>query len=200
MKLISGQMTNRIMAISAIVISAASFYVAVLQTKATQQQVKAETWPYLQIDSGNYDSDSASKIINYTLVNAGVGPARVESMQVFYQGNLIKSFDDLTRQCCIKDLEVSAGQALLKNKQVGTAISANPSPVILPSESKVDLFRLYLDDNNQVFWDHINKVRNQLQSEACYCSVLDECWVTNFRDKPKPTSHCQSSPEQDYSG
>ena len=42
---LSDESTNRIIAYSAILISAASFFVTVQQTRATQQQVKAETWP-----------------------------------------------------------------------------------------------------------------------------------------------------------
>ncbi len=200
MKSISGQMTNRIMAISAILISAASFYVAVLQTRATQQQVKAETWPYLQIDTGNYDEDSGNTLINYTLVNAGVGPARVESMQIFYQDQPMGGFYELARECCLEDLAIPAEESIIGSALIGTPTTSSASPKILPSENEVNLFRLLRTETNEVFWNRIDKLRFQLRAEACYCSVLDECWITNFSDQPQPVNSCRADREQDYRG
>lgn len=200
MKRISDNTTNRIIAFSAILISAASFYVAVLQTRASQQQVKAETWPYLQIDNGNYDLDNEDYVINYTLVNAGVGPARVATMQLIYEGEVMRGFYNIVERCC-KDLITPPKDAELTSRDlVGNIVTANPSPLILPSEGKVHLFLLSRDEINRPFWERINKVRNQLTARACYCSVLDECFETNFIDEPEPVDECRSDLERDYRG
>lgn len=200
MRNISDQWVNRLLAISAVAISAASFYVAVLQTKATQQQVKAETWPYLQIDSSNYDSDSAQAVISYTLVNAGVGPARVESMQLFYDDEPIGGFYELAQRCCLQGMPLADDNAIFSSEFVGKVITANPSPMILPSQSEVNLFSLSKDENNQTFWQRINKVRNELTAEACYCSVLDECWMTDFKGDPQLVKECRADPRLNYQG
>ncbi len=197
---ISSQTVNRVVAISAILISAASFYVAVLQTKASQQQVKAETWPYLQIDNSNYDSEAGESIISYTLVNAGVGPARVVSMQLFYREHPVGGFFQLAQYCCVEGMEVSDQAALFRSEAIGTVITANPAPIILPSEAEVDLFRLYPNTENQEFWGRINRARNELRAVACYCSVLDECWNTNFIDDPEPVKNCSTDPDAQYRG
>lgn len=200
MRNISDQWVNRLLAISAVAISAASFYVAMLQTKATQQQVKAETWPYLQIDTGNYDTDAQGAVINYTLVNAGVGPARVESMQVFYEGEPVGGFFELARRCCTQGLSIPDDNSNINNELIGAVFTAKPSPVILPSESEVDLFLLLKSEQNQDFWERINSVRNQLTAQACYCSVLNECWITNFKDEPQLVKECRTDPSLNYQG
>ena len=41
-------------------------------------------------------------------------------------------------------------------------------------------------------WVHVNDVRNGLEVEACYCSLFDECWLTNATaDIPRPVATCE---------
>lgn len=197
---VSNQLVNRLMAIGAVIISVASLYVAVLQTRASQQQVKAETWPYLQIDSGNYDLQTNEWMIYYSVVNAGVGPARLENMQLLYDGEPVDGFFDFARRCCEQDVPIPWGPEILESGLIGTVVTANPSSLILPSESRIPLFRLTQEEGNRVFWDSINKARNELEARACFCSVLDECWETNFVDEPQLVKQCRLDPELDYRG
>jgi hypothetical protein len=41
-------------------------------------------------------------------------------------------------------------------------------------------------------WQHIDKVRQGLKVEACYCSLFDECWLTSaVADVPRPVATCE---------
>ena len=49
---------NLFLALCAI-ISAASFYATYLQANAAERQVKAATWPWLEVMTGNYDEEKS---------------------------------------------------------------------------------------------------------------------------------------------
>jgi len=46
---------NLFLALCAIIISAASFYATYLQASAAERQVKAATWPWLEVMTGNFN-------------------------------------------------------------------------------------------------------------------------------------------------
>ena len=44
-------------------------------------------------------------------------------------------------------------------------------------------------------WDELDNNRFHLHGSACYCSIFDECRVTDFDDsKPKPVASCDNDP------
>ncbi len=62
---ISSERLNLILALCAILISAASFYATYLQADSAEKQVKAMTLPLIQFTSGSWDS--GEKISKLTL-------------------------------------------------------------------------------------------------------------------------------------
>ena len=50
-------------------------------------------------------------------------------------------------------------------------------------------------------WDHVNRARQRLAVEACYCSLFDECWTTQARaDVPRPVATCEIGNRITYDG
>jgi hypothetical protein len=85
---------------AAIFISAVSLYVAIEHGKTERQLVAANVWPFLQqILSNDYDVGK-DKAVAIGFSNAGVGPAKIRSYEVFYRGKPIRSALDLLRKCC----------------------------------------------------------------------------------------------------
>ncbi|MDT8429359.1 MAG: hypothetical protein RQ757_11390 [Pseudomonadales bacterium] len=83
--ILTSERLNLVIAICAILISAASFYATFLQADSAEKQVRAMTLPLLQFDHGNYNSNLNQRIIHFTLSNAGVGPAIIHSIQLAYR-------------------------------------------------------------------------------------------------------------------
>lgn len=66
---------NLFLALCAIIISAASFYATYLQANAAERQVKAATWPWLEVMTGNFNEEKNSEEITFYIKNSGSGPA-----------------------------------------------------------------------------------------------------------------------------
>lgn len=42
-------------------------------------------------------------------------------------------------------------------------------------------------------WDKVERSRFRARASACYCSVFDECWVSNMNgDVPKQVISCEN--------
>ena len=186
---------NLIIAVSAVLISAASFVAAYMQSDAAYRQVEAETWPFLQLDNGNIDG--RERMIYLRLENVGVGPAKIERFTLFLDGKPVKSLPHLMRQCCAPD-EQGSEDALDKRRIDSTTDS--PSPRILPSGGSVDLFMVPFEGNDQLLWQKLNKARHRLKAYGCYCSLLGDCYETDFETEPVEVAACYRNRETDYVG
>ena len=72
-------------------------------------------------------------MINYSLVNAGVGPARIASMQLRYEGSFVHNINELIDACCHDAVSTEADPTLTRKDRIGGLYTANPSPIILSS-------------------------------------------------------------------
>lgn len=190
---------NLIVAVCAVLISAASFVATYVQSEAALQEVKAETWPFLQIDHGNVDPDTNADDIYYYLENAGVGPAYVKSFILRYEDKPVLSFPNFVRTCCLAEGEKIGATTAEGSVQV-RGVTDTPSNLILPSGGQVAVFVVQSEKNSQEIWKRIDNARWKLKAKACYCSILEECFETNFVDDPIEVKVCRRDPELEYSG
>jgi hypothetical protein len=130
-----------------------SGYTAWLQ----QRQVSAQVWPHLMIASSSNDAD-------ILIINKGVGPALVGSMQVFVDGEPQRDWNAVLAKLDIKVDEKDRGQSTVN----GNVISAGESVASLKFNKPED-FLTYFAKSDRV------KMR------VCYCSVLNECWERDTR-------------------
>lgn len=177
---------SMVIAVCAVIISAASFYASYVQSEAALKQVKAETWPYLQIDHGNFDTDAREHILTYEIVNAGVGPAHLKTLQLFYDGQEIGGFVSLFRACCMEETDA----ADFARRSLDRAITGGAPPVILPPGKTMNIFALPKDDENTEAWFRLDAARWKITAEGCYCSLLDECFETDFIKDPVSVKAC----------
>lgn len=178
---------NLMVAVCAVLISAASFYAAYVQSLAAERQVKAETWPFMQVSHGNFDVETNNLILNYRIVNAGVGPAYLKSLSLRYKNAAIEGFGDILAECCIEEGETRASLRPFVNN----VITGRPPPVILPPGDHILLFSWAQTPENKFLWQRIDAARWNITGEACYCSLLDECFQTDFVSDPSPVAMCK---------
>jgi len=169
---ITAERLNLIMAICAILISAASFYATYLQAESAEKQVKAMTLPLIQFGHGNWDGTDKVKRISFSLNNAGVGPAIIKSILISYNGSTYHSFNKFYESCCLPKLEGNDA----KNK-----VEALTSPLvnsIIPGQTPLRFISIDKSKNDDVFWNNLNNERWKMTLRVCYCSMLGECYIT----------------------
>ena len=192
-----------VLPICALFVSVVSLVVAVLHGQAMEKMadansrlVQANSWPFLQYVTGNQD-EKGDLVINLGVHNAGVGPAKVESFEVLWQGQPVKNGVELLERCCgltAADLQppkaparkLTAAQAVaiaqrLSRSSISTNFSSAGATGVLEAHQEENFLVLPLTAKTAKVWARLNAARFQLQTRACYCSVFDECWTSELR-------------------
>lgn len=176
---------------SAILIALISLAIALRQSQIMERQLAASVWPYLQYGTSNED-DQGQPVIHFDLENVGVGPARIHSISMRYQGRAIHNPAEFFAACC-QDLIASAGQP-------GWAMSTAHHQVMAPNHPKEFLVLPDLA-RNHVFLPRLNAERQKVTIRICYCSVLDQCWMLDSdKDENEPIAACPLPQPDDYDG
>jgi hypothetical protein len=182
-----------IVAISVIFISVLSLVVSIEHGRTmakmvdqNQKMVVASTLPLLTVDWNMIDPITEKPMARLNLHNDGVGPAIIESFEIRYKGIAYTPDTGLLHACC--------AQAIGKDGHPYNY--ANISGEILPArESAYPIVIKQLGAGDKllpVFF----AARKDMSIHACYCSVLEECWETDFDygKRPQPVKECKVVP------
>lgn len=150
---------------------------------ANEKQVEASTLPILRFTTGNMLENS--NVIHFDLTNGGTGPAIVEWLRVKWDGQWTTGPRDFFDRCC-------------RSQTQGTpSIWQNiASGMTLPAGQAASIFQIRAAGVNPDSYRRLDEdARFKIEVEACYCSVLDECWITEFKDRPRIVKTCQPLPD-----
>ena len=177
------------LSLSAMFVSLVSLALAVLHGHAMDRLVAANSWPFLMYDTDNQDPQG-NRRISLKVENVGVGPARIQTFEVWWHGQPMASAPELLSLCCMTDSGmVDASTA----RSLALVIGQIPSRVMRAGDAETFL-SLKLEDANADIWHRLDIARLQLKMRACYCSVFDECWVTDLETtSAKPVGSCPSA-------
>lgn len=174
-------------AVTAIFISAVSLFVAIQHGKTERDLVAANVWPFPRaILSNGYDNNHSIAI---GVSNGGVGPAKIQSFELFYKGQPVTSGLDLLRKCCGLSSDPAAVKTAFPN---GTFNSIVDETVLRPGEDNAVL-RVEPSKAAPQITDRLGEVGvlTQITFRVCYCSVLDQCWVNDLRTtRTQPVREC----------
>ena len=173
---------------SAILISTVSLSIAVQQARIQERMVAATSWPFLQFRTSN-NGDQGKPVISMSVVNVGQGPALLKHVSVTYDGKPVQGAYDMMQVCC--------GWAPKTNADLlgfRTNIAPLGGVVIQPHEE----YLFYQFDNtgpqSDAVWRRMDAARFQLKFDACYCSVLGDCWRSDLRGlEPTRIKSCPKS-------
>lgn len=173
---------------AAVLISAISLQVALNANQTQERLLAASTWPHVQYGTGNRLPEDVSAI-TFNLHNAGVGPARIKTVQVLYGGQPMPDAAALLKACC-----GAAGQRV-------PTITSHPERVLVAGE-EMTFLRYDEATADPAVWSALNHARFDVRLLACYCSVLGDCWMLDSSaDDPRPVASCPALPaEQRYRG
>jgi len=168
---------DAVLAVSAVIISLISLFLAIQHGRVMERMVEASTWPYVLVGYSNFNADGTPHITLW-VVNKGVGPARLDSLEVFYQ-----------------DTAQTGPQALLKS------ILRPPDPAhhfrvqtsdvvnsVLSAREWVNFVDLDAKSYDPGDYSRISGATQHLEFRACYCSVFEECSVLDTRKSPRPVA------------
>ena len=173
-----------VIATVAIVISLVSLGVGFENARTEQQLVAASSWPFLV-----YNSSKTQSQISMRIENDGVGPARLKSLIVRYEGQSANGLRDLLSLCC----GLPKGASWESLTDMGQVEESRAIGIISPRQS-TELITITRTPQNAALWDRLERARLRLNLEACYCSVLGACWTTDLTptSDPRPVGECKS--------
>ncbi|WP_212748527.1 hypothetical protein [Pseudoalteromonas rubra] len=195
---------NTVLALCAMLISAASFYATYMQAKAAQEQVaaaerqlEAETWPWLQFSYSNFDLEAERPRITIGILNSGTGPALIEWVQYHYRGQTYDSLTALFDACC----NISAYREALDTAQqddnevnvlakFGWYITSRAEHSLLADGATLPLFTMQKSNFNNRLWDKIDDISEQVEVFTCYCSLLKQCYISSVESHVSPVEDC----------
>jgi hypothetical protein len=141
--------------------------------------VDAQSTPLLMLDSSNM-ADGKS-VLTMTVSNVGTGPAQIAWLHVLdSQGN---SYSDGALWTRVAKLH---SKSMFLSQEISSTLMRSGDQRLVFSWSKPV-------DNPAALaeWDKLGQTRFHLHASACYCSIFDECKITEFgASRPKPVPSC----------
>lgn len=174
--------------VSALLISVISLVIGIHHGHTMQEMaqanarlVQANSWPLLQYTTGN-SNDKGEDEITLKVENAGVGPAKLISLEIFQRERRIRTPRDL--------VDALGETGVRPNMSTGSTV-----PLVMRAGTDTLVLGLRRE-GNEALWDKLNTERFRLRFRACYCSVFDECWVSDLSSvSPQTVDHCAVSPD-----
>ncbi len=177
---------------ASMVLSTASAVYSSMRTSAAMQAlvkensrlVLARSTPLLQFMSSNFDGGQAA--LSFSVTNDGNGPARIVWFEMKSEGKLIKSLRE--------QLRASSPETAKLPLEIMTSTIA---PRLISPGSSIKLFSWVQpaakDAEALQLWRQFDRQgRGKVTIEACYCSVLDACWISDLEGSiPKPVASCE---------
>jgi hypothetical protein len=188
---------DAIIAVSVVFISMLSLVVSIEHGKSMERMVEqnqklvvASTLPLLETGVSELDLVTNKPRLRLFLQNDGVGPAVIDRFEIRYKGIAYHGPVEILRACCATALPKGS-----TNTGVPGVVYSNISGLILPPRETIEAIVIRPDKAGNALYDAFDKARNDIGIRACYCSVLDECWETDFgHRRPQPVKQCTVSP------
>lgn len=165
----------------ALIVSITSLSVAILHGRTMERMadanarlVEANSLPLLQRFSSDV-GPHGEPITSIVVANAGVGPAKVASLEVFWNGQPVDSPVDLAIACC--GFSADPAKAAVNAEQFQT--SSVGGTVMRAGESR-SLYVFTQTAASASIADKLRVAGLKLTFKACFCSVFDECWVSDL--------------------
>jgi hypothetical protein len=138
-----------------------------------EKLVEANSLPYVQI----YGSNRRSGYASFTAVNEGIGPAKITTAEVSVDGHAVRNLDQLLNDCCggADDAAVSSSTLLGR--------------MIRPGDT-VPFIEISGDVEKAAAFDRGRQAK-RIVTRLCYCSVFDDCWMSDSTDPtPDAVNQC----------
>ena len=161
--------------VSAVFISLMSLLLAIQHGRAMERMVEMSSWPYVVVQGSTAKPDGSPRI-SLNVTNSGVGPAKVASIEVFYNGAAQTDPKALVRSM-LKITDPSRGIRVLQSDVIDS---------VLPARESVPLMDVVLGEFSADEYQALRIEMDKVDSRVCYCSVFEECSVLDSRKSGNP--------------
>jgi hypothetical protein len=162
-------------AIGALLVSALAMLTSLLQTGIQRNQERAMVWPHVSAGS-RYSGEGYS----FVAANKGLGPALVRSVRLRVDGEVSADWSQVLDQV-LGEAHGYGWEVIQVNDLADTILAA--------AESRV-MFAIPWDERTRAAFDG----KQRIEAEICYCSFLDECWISTSGLDHTRVEDCPRSP------
>lgn len=176
-------------AFSALFISALSIFLGQQTGNSMEKLVHANSWPFLELTSGNTDGQEHSQIA-LGIENVGTGPAAIHWYEVSVDGAPVAReghlLSNLLNACCREAFDAA------RERHGGDLpatfdyeVSSRVGSRFLAPHGEITAIRWPRTDQNAALWEELDRARQtRMTMSACYCSVFEECWIARSDSFP----------------
>ncbi|WP_137870838.1 hypothetical protein [Sphingopyxis sp. 2PD] len=163
----------------ALIASLALAWFAFVQADATQKMQTGGVMPFVTFGTSNGDADG-NQDIALSLTNNGVGPAILGPIEIRYEGKPIATPLELLRACCTN----TPAQALRFSTSPSSGVAVRPGETL-------EFISFPRSPASEQVWQKFNRERWKLKVRSCYCSIFNDCWVTEgMQGLPRAVNTC----------
>jgi hypothetical protein len=180
--------------VAATVVSLVSLWLGLHSAHSMEKLVAANSFPYLELSRSATGQDELPgtnrkrKLIDYMLVNNGVGPARIEWVEFRFKGKPVANLSELLDACCSTEKGKGSAQPISGMNRRGSI----EGTLIRPGDTK-SMFTWTEGVESSSAFDALHRQMKYVDFTACYCSVFDECYVRGYSGtKPEPVKQCKA--------
>jgi hypothetical protein len=175
------------LALSAFFVSMVSLGLAIHNARTMERLVAANSYPNIDVVAGNRfdfgDGLGMRPAVYLSVANTGIGPARLRSVQLSWQGKPAADLAALVALCC-------SGPDVSSLPKMDYWRSADLRGYMVAAGQSVNLYA-WPEALGDPRWARLNELRAKVGLEVCYCSVFDECYVRDSeRREPERARSC----------
>ena len=163
-------------------------FVGILTSRATlkmnQDTQKARVLPIVEVDMGYQRLADNRYDFAVTLTNSGVGLAHIQRVEPVIGGERVEGYQAFE-------------DAVMNRRMRGWARVTDGAGTgyLRPGESRRAIHYAMNGASREVdayLRGQFGTPYSDMDIEACYCSVFEDCWTTSFRDRsvPQPVADC----------
>lgn len=172
------------LAVSAVFISLISLFLAIQHGRVMERMVEANTWAFVTADFSNADRVTHEPHTLLMMINKGVGPAKIESLELFYSGAVVAGPHALL-------------DAILKRGAANRArafFTSDITGIVLSAKEELDFLDFKVDSYTPDEYRALALAMPKVAFKVCYCSVLDECSTVDTREHARRPVIVKSCP------
>ena len=177
-----GIKAEMLVGVSAVFIGVCALAVSLYEANLMRDEQRSAVLPIVELARSHYITDDDALIekwrLSFHAENVGIGPARVLDFHVTVDDKPYPTWTSALEALVGGDVDISGGQSTINGRTI-------------PPERMITMFDLASTENALDIVRGMNEGR--LNFEACYCSVFDECWVTDYQTdlgSARPVQQC----------
>jgi hypothetical protein len=163
------------LAVIGIFTGAVALYAALNESDSASKQLYASVWPHIETGSDRFTKEAVARrdefhgiegpLFRFTVLNSGIGPARIASVQVIVDDKPQLSWAQAL-ESLIGPINTTFGSSTLGGRVIRAGETVYPLTLMGEPAQRLEDALSGSADRSQ-----------RIAMRICYCSVFDQCWL-----------------------